>query len=336
MNRWVIILCLLILAVQVPQVWAYSIAGTVTGGQSNLLMVKYVVAVPMVMDSGASLLQNITAANPFNSYRYRFANLDSGSYFIISFQDIHMTLPPVPQLDDPRGFYGANGLPEIMDLQSDTANINLVLNPPNSGGFTGRISYAGTQRAITYVQAYYTAQFDTLGGVGVIIDTIQTGNGDYTALTDTFRTYYAYAFMDVNGNFQHDADEPYGIYGNAMPTAIHVQQTNFPDSINIVMHDPQSAVEPSHSLPADARLSSIYPNPFNNSSTVAFTVSTSEEIELALYDVLGRQVAILAHGSFSPGEHRLTLSGDGLSTGLYFVRLTGSHSTESRAAILLK
>lgn len=335
MKRWVVVLCLVSLVVLSPTARAYNISGTVTGGQPGLLLLKYIVAVPLRLDSLGSLLQNITIANPFNGH-YTLSGLDSGGYFIFAFQDIHQTLPPVPQLDDPRGFYGNNGLPSLFDLLSDTSGINIQLNPPNTGGFSGRISYEGTNAGITYIVASHTAAFDSINGGGLILDTAQTGNGNYIAVTDTFGTYYAYAYMDLNANFRHDADEPYGVYGGATPAPINVQQTHFPDSVNIVMYDPQTAVEPTRHVPLNISLTSVYPNPFNNSTTVTFSVASVERIELTLYDILGREVAVLARGSFAPGEHRLTLDGSGLSTGLYYLHLTSSHASATRAVILLK
>ncbi|HEY3293921.1 MAG TPA: T9SS type A sorting domain-containing protein [bacterium] len=336
MKRWITIVCLIGALLLPLMAQSYSISGRVTGGQSNLLMLKYVAAVPLALDSAASLLQNITFANPFNS-RYTLSNLDSGGYFIIAFQDIHQTIPPMPQPDDPRGFYGENGIPSLFTLRSDTANIDLVLDPPNTGGFSGRISYAGNRAGITYIQAFNTATFDSIRGWGIILDTAQTGSGDYVAVTDTFGTYYARAFIDLNGNFTPDADEPFGIYGGATPAPIHVLQSNFPDSVNIVLVDRANTVDkPAAVVPADAELSSVYPNPFNNSATITFRVATAERIELTLYDLLGRQVAVLAQGSFSPGEHRLTLDGSRFSSGAYYVHLNSAHTSATKAVILLK
>jgi hypothetical protein len=336
MKHWIVVLCLISVFLCSPLAQAYNITGSVTGGQSGLPLLKYIVAIPLRLDT-ANLLSDITVANPFNNH-YTLSGLDSGMYIIFSFQDIHQTIPPVPQLDDPRGFWSpdSSGLPSIMNLISDTAGITIQLSPPNSGGFTGRLSYAGTQRGITYIQAFSTATFDTMRGGGLILDTTQNGNGNYTAVTDTFGTYYAYAFMDLNGNFRHDSDEPFGVYGGTTPAPIHVLQSHFPDSINIVMEDPNVISGPARAIPADVSLGAVYPNPFNNLATVTFSVNTAATVDLSLYDVLGRQVSTLAHGSFSPGEHRLSLDGSGLSTGLYFIHLTSSNTRTTRAVILLK
>jgi hypothetical protein len=337
MKRWIVVLCLFTLAVSTPVVQAYSVAGSVTGGNPVGFPphFKYAIAIPLRLDT-ANFLSNLALVNPLNN-NYSFSSLDSGMYILFSFQDMNFNF--LPDLDEPRGFWGADsilGIPAIMNLNHDTTGINIQLNPPNSGGFTGTLTYNGTQRGRAYVFACYDATLDTMRGIGTMLDTTTSGNGNYTALTDTFRTYYAYAFMDVNGNFQHDADEPYGVYGGSTPAQIHVQQSNFPSNVDITLHDPNVAGNPARPVPINLSLTSVYPNPFNNSTTVTFNVATSERIELSLYDVLGREVSVLARGSFSPGEHRLTLDGSGLSTGLYYLHLTGSRSTATRAVILLK
>jgi len=339
MKRWVILLCLLALIFSVTQAEAYSIAGTVTGGQSNLLMLRYVIAIPLRLDT-ANFLSNLGVANPFGGYHYSLSGLDSGNYIIVSFQDIHESLPPIPQLDDPRGFWMADtstGIPTILNLVSDTSGINIRLSPPNSGGFTGTTSYDGTQRGRTYVIASHDSLLSDIAGIGTMLDTTSDGNGSYTALTDTFGTYYAYAYLDVNGNFIHDSDEPYGVYGGTRPQGFTIQQSSFPNDINITMTDPvPNAVHPSVILQPSSFSLSSYPNPFNSTATVTLQVSMSGNLSLSLFDVLGREVQILARGSLAPGEYRYTVDGSRLSTGVYFLRLSAVNTTETRPIILLK
>lgn len=66
----------------------------------------------------------------------------------------------------------------------------------------------------------------------------------------------------------------------------------------------------------------MYPNPFNAVVTVPFSLPKSADVQLALYDVTGRQVAVLAQGTYGPGEHRIEWSSDGFATGVYLLRLT--------------
>ena len=69
------------------------------------------------------------------------------------------------------------------------------------------------------------------------------------------------------------------------------------------------------------RLSRTYPNPFTDQATIRYFLPTAMQIRLAVFDVLGREVAVLAEGEQTQGDHEVTISGDALRPGVYFVRL---------------
>jgi hypothetical protein len=73
-----------------------------------------------------------------------------------------------------------------------------------------------------------------------------------------------------------------------------------------------------------------FPNPFASSASVELTVADGAgALRLAVYDVLGREVAVLADGVLAPGEYPFALDGDALPAGVYFVRLATGRQTES-------
>jgi len=65
-----------------------------------------------------------------------------------------------------------------------------------------------------------------------------------------------------------------------------------------------------------------YPNPFSSQTTVVYEIGQSADVQLAVYDVLGRQVQLLDSGLRTAGEHRVAVSGSDLASGLYIVRLS--------------
>lgn len=94
-------------------------------------------------------------------------------------------------------------------------------------------------------------------------------------------------------------------------------------------------VEDSSSLPDNFRLNGNYPNPFNASTTVSFTIENATDVDLAVYDVVGRRVAILYSGSANAGTHRVTWNAGNNSSGVYFYRLTaGDHEAVGRMTLL--
>jgi hypothetical protein len=77
-------------------------------------------------------------------------------------------------------------------------------------------------------------------------------------------------------------------------------------------------------LPTVFRLFQNYPNPFNPSTTISFAVpgsAASRSLSLRVYDLLGREVATLASGTFHGGLYSVVWDGGGLSSGVYICRL---------------
>ncbi|MEO1726994.1 MAG: T9SS type A sorting domain-containing protein [Bacteroidota bacterium] len=105
------------------------------------------------------------------------------------------------------------------------------------------------------------------------------------------------------------------------------------DEIAFVTGTPVSN-EPADIAPAFS-LSAAYPNPFQTSARVDLTLDRAEAVRVAVYDVLGRQVAVLHEGTLSAQTlHSFSLGARGLSSGLYLYRVTGESFSATRRVIL--
>jgi hypothetical protein len=85
----------------------------------------------------------------------------------------------------------------------------------------------------------------------------------------------------------------------------------------------------------------IYPVPFTKSLTIAYSLSQRQKINLAVYDVLGRQVRKLKSGTENPGQYKITWNGlddrsRKVSAGVYFCRLETEGCKETKKFIMLK
>ena len=90
-------------------------------------------------------------------------------------------------------------------------------------------------------------------------------------------------------------------------------------------------------VPAKTRLSSVWPNPFNQTTRIAYQLHRSAEVRLTMYDILGRQVAVLAAGYDTAGEHQVVFDGAQLSSGVYIISLrVGSNETYVQKTLLVK
>lgn len=93
--------------------------------------------------------------------------------------------------------------------------------------------------------------------------------------------------------------------------------------VNLVL-EPATAtgVEDDPAVPHALVLQPNYPNPFNPSTHIAFTVPGAGQATLRVYDVLGREVAMLFDGPAEPGRrYEVTFQADGLATGVYLYAL---------------
>jgi photosystem II stability/assembly factor-like uncharacterized protein len=79
-----------------------------------------------------------------------------------------------------------------------------------------------------------------------------------------------------------------------------------------------------------------YPNPFNPRTGVRFQVPGVSDVNIAVYDILGREVAVLVHERKLPGSYEVTFDGSGLASGVYFYRLTAGTFAQTRKLVLLR
>jgi hypothetical protein len=82
------------------------------------------------------------------------------------------------------------------------------------------------------------------------------------------------------------------------------------------------AAEPPAPLPSGLALDVVGPNPVRTGAEVAFTLAAPSAVRLAVYDVLGREVAVLVEGERTAGRHPARFDASGLAPGAYVLRLT--------------
>ncbi len=82
--------------------------------------------------------------------------------------------------------------------------------------------------------------------------------------------------------------------------------------------------------PASVTLKPIAPNPIRQAATVAYALPTAAEVQVAVFDVLGRQVSTLVDRQKASGRHQVRLNATSLPSGMYFVRLQADDVQKTR------
>ena len=109
-------------------------------------------------------------------------------------------------------------------------------------------------------------------------------------------------------------------------------------SVLLISTNDALIVDDEHSaLPREFSLESNYPNPFNPTTTFVWNAPVTAHVRLALFDVLGRESAVVYEGVADAGRHETTFDASALSTGVYFARLENAgQSVAVRKVLLLK
>lgn len=99
-----------------------------------------------------------------------------------------------------------------------------------------------------------------------------------------------------------------------------------------------SDVAESAGLPGELSLEQNFPNPFNPTTDIRFTIPAGaiHETSLRVYDILGREVAVLVNERKNPGTYTVAFDAGGLASGVYFYRLTAGSFDQTRRMLLLR
>jgi hypothetical protein len=95
-------------------------------------------------------------------------------------------------------------------------------------------------------------------------------------------------------------------------------------------------VTDTRTLPEFFRLEQNFPNPFNPSTVIRFSLSSTKYVTLKLYGVTGEEIETLVNGVKPSGTHEVEWNAAGFASGIYIVRLSTDESQAARKMILMK
>ena len=100
---------------------------------------------------------------------------------------------------------------------------------------------------------------------------------------------------------------------------------------------PVSVEKENDVIPAQFYLDQNFPNPFNPSTEIKFGINEAANVDLRIYDALGREVAVLISNQFmSAGSYNYKFDASNLASGTYVYRITAGANTVSKKMQLLK
>ena len=158
---------------------------------------------------------------------------------------------------------------------------------------------------------------------------------DSSFTTDDYLSFF------VNNTFFYDTTFQEGttFYYRLSASDYSGNISSFSDTI--IYPDPNLFIDENFSIPTQFSLLQNYPNPFNPSTRIVYGLPKTSHVELAIYDILGREVSVILNEVQEPGYKTITwygtdYYGNYIGAGLYFYTIKAGHFTKTRKMVFLK
>jgi|AntRauTorcE11897_2_1112592.scaffolds.fasta_scaffold00097_44 hypothetical protein len=98
----------------------------------------------------------------------------------------------------------------------------------------------------------------------------------------------------------------------------------------------ETTIDEPEDIPLSFSLAQNHPNPFNPTTNISFTIPRNSNVSLKVFDILGREVAVLIDERMRPGNHVVTFDATNVSSGVYLYRLKAGEKVLDKQMLLIK
>ena len=106
------------------------------------------------------------------------------------------------------------------------------------------------------------------------------------------------------------------------------------ESVDVEAHSYE--VSFANAIPVKTELSDAYPNPFNPSTSINYSVANNGHVEIMIYDAAGRLVEELVNGHKDGGAYSITWNATNQASGMYFAKMVVGDIVQTQKLVLLK
>lgn len=235
----------------------------------------------------------------------------------------------------------------VIDTIGNAYVTGYSLSPVNytlQGCITIKYNSSGVQQWLRI----YGGTEEFAGGTKILVDdwgyvyvvgSIEFLQSGYDYLTLSYDNSGTQRWADVYNGTGNNTDIAYSM---ALDRSKNVFVTGFSsggssfDFATIKYSQPIGIRPISSSLPKEFSLSQNYPNPFNPKTIINFQLPMFRNVRLIIYDVLGREVAILVNQQLKPGTYEVDWDASDYPSGVYFYKLISESFIKTKKMILLK
>ena len=186
-------------------------------------------------------------------------------------------------------------------------------------------NYREDYRDTTGVEKLFHVTFETDAGSAIIArwdPAILTGNRIFEITDDD--TGLLFGPIDMTASNSFDVSSAGGLLDNGM-------RIRMAPGIETGVTTEQDL-----SLPDVLVLEQNFPNPFKFGTEIRFNTVEAAETRLAVYNILGKEIAVLVDGMVVPGRHAVSWEAVGLPDGIYFYRLTMGSAVRTNQMMLIR
>ncbi|MCX6639084.1 MAG: FG-GAP-like repeat-containing protein [bacterium] len=216
------------------------------------------------------------------------------------------------------GIYLMNNIGPVLDVQISLLPYNPPIVVPSTGG------------QIDYVIQLENNETQTLPMLAWTVLTYP--DGQIFGTIDSLSIDLQPGVYNENKTLQIPPNFPTGIYtlkgyvGNSPELVYDTTSFQFEKQDTVEIVNPGNP----ESVAYNFEISSLFPNPFNSSTRIEYSLPQAGLVDVTLFDLTGRQIATLTHEWQDSGIHQLSFSPEGLAGGVYFLRLTSARHTDVR------
>lgn len=173
--------------------------------------------------------------------------------------------------------------------------------------------------------AQCTVAITSLTVNGMTVNASATGSGASVPL-------YGWSWGDTQTSTGQSASHTYSSAGAYYVCVGYTDVTNS----NCVATDCDSvlitAVGIAENTPVQAEVKTS-PNPFTETANISLTLNQATDVEISVYDITGKQVAVIQKGQLGAGAHLITWTPAGLSDGIYFLQVKAGDSVQTKKIV---
>jgi hypothetical protein len=111
---------------------------------------------------------------------------------------------------------------------------------------------------------------------------------------------------------------------------------DLPETSQMLSDDPANPESTDNVTPEGYSLETNFPNPFNPSTKISFTIPNAGHVSLVVYDLLGKEISTLVDSDLGAGTHSVTFDGKNLASGTYIYRIRSGQFVQEKTMQLVK